>query len=176
LYTEPINVSQSTTIKAIATKDGYTNSDIAGSFYEIIDTTPSVSSSTTKEITTFYFTSPASIGTISGTNISLTVPYGTSLTSLTPTVTHNGTSINPASGISQNFSSPVTYTVTAQDGTTQSYVVSVNIAASNQVATPTFSITQGTYYTDQTVSISCSESNAYIYYTTKRKIVKSYRI
>jgi hypothetical protein len=165
LYTEPITVSQSTTIKAIATKDGYTDSDIVSSFYGIIEPTPGVPSSTTKDITTFYFSNPAVIGSITGTNISLTVPYGTLLTSLIPTVTHNGNSINPASGVSQNFSSPVTYTVTAQDGTTQSYTVTVTTAASTQVATPTFTPSTGTYNPSQSITITCSTTNATIFYT-----------
>src|SRR5206468_8785993 len=52
-------------------------------------------------------------GTILGTNITLTLPYGTSLVSLTPTITITGVSVNPASGTPQNFTSPVLYTVTA---------------------------------------------------------------
>ncbi len=55
----------------------------------------------------------------------ISVPYGTSLTSVVPTIDHNGASISPASGVAQNFTSPVTYTVTATDASMQAWTVSV---------------------------------------------------
>ncbi len=55
---------------------------------------------------------------------------GTSVTSLTPSITHTGASINPAVGVAQNFTSPVTYTVTAADSSTKSYIVTVVLAYS----------------------------------------------
>ena len=81
--------------------------------------------STSKEITSF--TLPGQIGDteIDGTSISITMPYDADLTSLTPTITHTGVSISPASGTAQNFSNPVTYTVTAEDSSTQAYTVTV---------------------------------------------------
>ena len=57
--------------------------------------------------------------------ITLTVPSSANLSNLTPTVTHTGASISPASGTAQDFSEPVTYTVTAANGTTKEYVVTV---------------------------------------------------
>ncbi|WP_233268491.1 PKD domain-containing protein [Cellulophaga sp. L1A9] len=67
-------------------------------------------------------------GIITGTNISVTLPAGTDVTALSPTIVHEGSSINPASGVAQDFSSPVEYTVTAADGTTQVYTVTVSLA------------------------------------------------
>jgi hypothetical protein len=64
-------------------------------------------------------------GTVGANTISLTVPYGTILTFLVPTITITGASINPASGVPQDFSSPVDYTVTAVDGSTKTYTVTV---------------------------------------------------
>ncbi|MBN2402395.1 MAG: hypothetical protein JXN64_08335, partial [Spirochaetes bacterium] len=64
-------------------------------------------------------------GTIGANSILLTVPYGTSITSLTPTITITGASVSPASGVARNFTNPVTYTVTAADGTTKTYTVTV---------------------------------------------------
>jgi hypothetical protein len=61
--------------------------------------------------------------------IALTVPYGTSVSALVPTITITGASVSPASGVAQDFSSAVTYTVTAADGTTQPYAVTVTVAA-----------------------------------------------
>jgi len=61
--------------------------------------------------------------------ISGSVPYGTNLTALVPTVTfHDNASVSPKSAVAQNFSSSVTYTVTAQAGNTRAYVVDLSIA------------------------------------------------
>jgi len=82
-------------------------------------------------ITSFNFASPSVTGTINNTpsphTVALTVPYGTDVTNLTPTIAvSNGATVSPTSGTAENFSSPQTYTVTAQDGvTTQQYTVTV---------------------------------------------------
>lgn len=56
--------------------------------------------------------------------ITITLPYGTDLTALKPAITLKGAvSVSPASGATVNLSSPVTYTVTAEDGTTKTYTV-----------------------------------------------------
>ena len=95
-------------------------------------------STTTKVITSFKFINPAASGNIieDTHTISVTVPYGTSVKALVPTVTYNGSSISPLSGVAQNFSSPVIYTVTKTNGSTQAYTVTVYIA---QNTTPTSS-------------------------------------
>jgi hypothetical protein len=55
------------------------------------------------------------------------MPFGTSKTNLVPTVTVSAAaSVSPTSGTAQDFTSPKTYTVTAEDGSTQDYVVTVN--------------------------------------------------
>jgi hypothetical protein len=55
------------------------------------------------------------------------MPFGTSKTNLVPTVTVSAAaSLSPTSGTAQDFTSPKTYTVTAEDGSTQDYVVTVN--------------------------------------------------
>ncbi len=54
------------------------------------------------------------------------VAAGTALTSLVPTIeVSDFASINPASGVAQDFTSAVSYTVTAQDGTIRTWEVSV---------------------------------------------------
>ena len=87
---------------------------------------------TTKRIDSFDFNGldPAVTGTINETNhtVSLTVPYGTSVTSVTPTIAYTGGTMSPATGVAQNFTSPRTYTVTAADGTTQTYTVTVTVS------------------------------------------------
>ena len=64
---------------------------------------------------------------ISGTTVKSVLPCGTSVTALAPVITHNGAAISPESGTVQDFSSPVTYTVTATDGTTEKHTVSVKV-------------------------------------------------
>jgi peptidoglycan hydrolase-like protein with peptidoglycan-binding domain len=91
--------------------------------------------SSEKDINTFSFVSPSVTGSISGTDINLTVPYGTSVTSLVSNFTTTGASIsvgaiNQINGVtSNNFTSPVTYTVNAEDSSTKNYIVTVSIAA-----------------------------------------------
>ena len=56
--------------------------------------------------------------------ITVTLPNGTDLTSLAPVITISGAkSISPASGATVDLSSPVTYTLTLEDGTTKTYTV-----------------------------------------------------
>lgn len=66
-------------------------------------------------IVAFNFTTPAAAGTIdqvAGT-INISVPMGTDLTALVPSIDITGQYVDPASGIAQNFSAPVTYTAYA---------------------------------------------------------------
>jgi len=94
-----------------------------------------------KAISAFTFTTPSAAGVIDEVShtIAVTVPYGTSLTSLKPTITHNGESVSPASGVAQNFSSAKTYTVTAADASTKTYTVTVTAASSTAKAITAFS-------------------------------------
>ena len=84
-----------------------------------------------KDITSFKFSdlNPEAIGTIdpNAQTIDITVPSGTNVVSLIPTIMHTGASVNPPSDSANDFSSPQIYTVTALNGSTKSYTVSVNI-------------------------------------------------
>ncbi|HEY3324607.1 MAG TPA: LamG-like jellyroll fold domain-containing protein [Planctomycetota bacterium] len=67
---------------------------------------------------------------ISGSNISMRVPFGTALTALAPTYTLSaGATCDKASGSPQDFSSPVTYTATnlSASTTTNVYTVTVTV-------------------------------------------------
>ena len=58
--------------------------------------------------------------------VTVTMPFGTDLTTLTPEISVSaGATINPESGVPQDFSSDVVYTVTAQDATTKDWTVTV---------------------------------------------------
>jgi hypothetical protein len=67
--------------------------------------------------------------TISGTNIAVSLPYGTAVTALKPSITFFAKSVSPAPETAQDFTNPVKYTVTANDGSTQIYTVTVKILA-----------------------------------------------
>ena len=58
--------------------------------------------------------------------VTVQLPQGIDVTELVPTiVVSEGATVNPASGEAQDFTNPVTYTVTAMNGTTAEYTVSV---------------------------------------------------
>lgn len=59
--------------------------------------------------------------------ISLTMPFGTNIASLTPAIIHTGTQVSPISELVNDFTATTTYTVTAADGSAQSYTVTVNV-------------------------------------------------
>ena len=58
-------------------------------------------------------------------DIYILMPYGTDLSDLTPTIVHEGVSINPMSGVPQDFTDPVEYTVTDGSGLNRVYMVNV---------------------------------------------------
>jgi hypothetical protein len=102
-----------------------------------------------KAIGSFAFLSSGNSGlatdvtaSITGTSITATVPSGTDVSALIPTFTTSGASVSvgsttQVSGVTANdFTSPVTYVVTAADSSFQQYTVTVTAAASHA----------GTYY------------------------------
>ena len=107
--------------------------------------------SSAKAITAFSFQglAPAVVGIVdeNAKTIALTVPNGTVVTALVATFTNSAASVVTVGGTAQtsgttanNFTSPVAYLVTAQDGTTATYTVTVTVEPSH-VAT----VTSGTY-------------------------------
>lgn len=97
--------------------------------------------SSLKEITAFSF--PEGVGVIDGSDISVTVPFGTDVTALVPTIEFVGQSLEPASGVAQNFTEPQFYTVTSEDLASSGYLVTVTVAdpLPSNIAT----ITSGTF-------------------------------
>lgn len=89
--------------------------------------------STECKITAFSFTVSGTVvaGTIDDTEhtVAITVPYGTAVTALEPTIAvSTGATVSPTSGTAEDFTSAVTYTVTAEDAeTTQDYTVTVTV-------------------------------------------------
>jgi Domain of unknown function (DUF5018) len=92
--------------------------------------TPTVTKSSAKDITKFSFAalSPAVDATIDATNktISATVPAATDVTKLVPTITlSDKATVSPATGVVQDFSKEVSYTITAEDASTVVYKVTI---------------------------------------------------
>jgi hypothetical protein len=93
--------------------------------------------SSVKAITNFRIYSPVYvIGTIddAAKTVTINVPYGTDVTNMETSVSHTGASINPGQYEMVDFTSPVTYTVTAADGTTAGYTVTVNVATLSSIS------------------------------------------
>jgi len=128
--------------------------------------------SAAKLMTSFNIASPSVTGAIDtiAHTVSLMVPSGTNVTTLVPTIaTSTGATVSPASGSVQDFTTPVTYTVTSADGSaSQSYVVTVSTAAADQTVpdvsgaatidatTPEVVITNPTQAVDVTISSGTS--------------------
>lgn len=109
---------------------------VAGASFASEAATVTIGANTEKGLASFSLA--GALGTIADVSattgtITVTVPYGTDVTSLAPTFAHTGTmvTVNGApqtSGASaQNFANPVTYTVTAADGSTKDYTVTVRL-------------------------------------------------
>ena len=89
-----------------------------------------------KEITAFSFNelSPAVTAAIKDTSISLFLPYGINSTALTATFTTTGVKVEAGGAVqisgttAVDFSNPVTYTVTADDGSEKMYTVTVTVS------------------------------------------------
>ena len=98
------------------------------------------SANAAKDITTLSFSQPTGT-TVAfvGTAIGVTVPYATDITALIPTIETTGASVSPTSGSSTNFASPVDYTVTAADGSTKVYTVTVTVAPNTENKITSFS-------------------------------------
>ncbi len=99
--------------------------------------------SNAKELLTFDLSSKTGPAVINNTayTVAIEVANGTNVTTLSPTITvSKRATISPASGASTNFTAPVEYTVTAQDGTTQKYTVTVTIAPSADATLSAFTI------------------------------------
>lgn len=84
-----------------------------------------VPASSAKEMLTFSF-GALGAATITDTNITMQVPFGTDVTALAPTYTVSDAATGaPVSGTTRDFTTPQTYTVTAQDLSTKAYTVTV---------------------------------------------------
>jgi hypothetical protein len=99
----------------------------------VVTVTKAIVKSTETDITAFSFVEQTGPATIDAVNHTIAIEVGatTDITTLVPTITLSvGATVSPLSGVAQNFTSPVVYTVTAEDGTTtQNWTVTVTLAS-----------------------------------------------
>jgi len=130
------NTTYSYTVTAIGDGISYANSDESSKSSTIR------TKSTLKAITAFTISGVVATITESTHSITASVLYGTDVTNLTPstiTISANATYITSGA---RNFTSPVTYTVTAEDGSTQDYVVTISVLPASSIkAITAFTIT-----------------------------------
>lgn len=118
-----------------------------------IDYTVLVTGSAATAISGFVFAAANNSGltadvtaTVTANLITATVPAGTAVTALVPTITlSEGAAVSPASGVAKDFSSLVTYRVTAADAvTTADYTVLVTFTGSADAAITALTFTAAT--------------------------------
>jgi hypothetical protein len=81
-----------------------------------------------KNISSFIFTNAShAVYIIDGTDVLVGISHGSVVTGLIPSITHTGVNISPEPGEAMDFTHPVSFTVTAQDGTTKTYTVTVDV-------------------------------------------------
>jgi hypothetical protein len=106
------------------------------------NSTPQLSSA--KAITMFSINGTP--GVISGQTITITMPFGTNVTALVATFTTTGKSVTRggtaqiSGATANNFIAPVAYIVTAEDGSTATYIITVVVASGSSKAITAFSI------------------------------------
>ncbi|WP_193323842.1 endonuclease, partial [Marinifilum sp. N1E240] len=119
-YTKDVSVSGDFTIE-LKTTERVIIDDIEWTSYG-----SSSSQSSAKAITSFAVDGKSATIDESAHTLSLTVPASANLASLSPTIEISAkASILPASGSTVDFTNPVTYTVTAEDGSTQAYEITI---------------------------------------------------
>lgn len=93
--------------------------------------------SSKKEILSFIFEASKNVeldhnilGVISGNSVSANVPFGTSISDLVPSIEVSPhAQLSPSISGAINFSSPVSFTVTAEDGSTKEFTTNVVVEA-----------------------------------------------
>ncbi len=159
LYTGPIPITSDFTLKARGYKQGFAPSPVSIYIY-------STGPMPHNYILSFTFDGLDVSTEIDNdaNQIIVTVPYDTYLPSLVPLIqVEEGCFIYPESGIPQNFSNPVSYTVSSLVG---QRVYLVTVLRAPAVFTPEVNLPGGTYSSPITLELSTATPFAFIKYTT----------
>ena len=155
VYSAPITVAATETLKAIAVAANLTNSAVASAAYTI---TP-VAATPVFSVAAGTYTSTQSV-TISDTTTGATIYYTTNGTTPTTSSTvYSGAITVSATETLKAIAAATNYTNSAV--ASAAYTITVPVTA-----TPVFSVAAGTYTSTQTVTISDTTTGATIYYTT----------
>ncbi len=154
VYSSPILVGSTQTLKAIAVAANYTNSAVASAAYTINGT---VATPTFTPAAGTYVA--AQTVTIADATPGATIYYTTNGT--TPTTASAQYTAPISVGVSETVNA-----IAVKTGFTNSAVASAGYVITPPAATPLFSLAAGTYSSPQTVSITDAISGAAIYYTT----------
>jgi hypothetical protein len=154
VYSGPIKVSSTETLKAVAIASGYSLSDVASVAYTI--NLPAAAP--TFSLATGTYTSAQTV-TISDATAGATIYYTTDGSAPTTNSTQYAGPIKVSS-------TETLKAVAIASGYSLSDVTSATYTINLPAATPTFSLAAGTYTSAQSVTISDATSGATIYYTT----------
>jgi len=155
VYSGPIAVNSTTTINAIATAPGFSQSAVGTALFTI--NLPATATPTFSPVAGTYTTTQSV--TISDTTTSASIYYTTNGT--TPT-TSSTKFVNPIA-VSANTTINA---IALAPGFSQSAVATAAYTITPPAATPTFSPVAGTYTTTQSVTINDATSGASIFFTT----------
>ena len=131
--------------------------------------TVTVASITAKALTSLSINGVSGLINESAKTVLITLPFGTSVSSLVASFSTTGTNVS-VGGLTQvsgttsnNFTSPVTYTVTAGDNSTAAYIATVVVATASSKALTSFSL-NGTFgtinETAKTISVAMGSGTA----------------
>jgi hypothetical protein len=160
LYSGPITVGASETITAIATATGYAPSPVASVVYTI---NLPAAATPTFSVAAGTYTTPQTV-TISDATTGATIYYTTNGSAPTTSSTkYTGPITVGVTETINAIATPSSVAINFVNSAVASAIYTINLPT---VATPTFSVTAGTFTTVQTVSLSDATTGATIYYTT----------
>ena len=152
LYSAPVSVTQTTTLKAIASLASWTDSAVGTAMYTLQTVAPTISPNGG----TFAGSQPVTLATTTAAPVS--IRYTTDGTTPTPTSTLYGAPFN--------VTTPTTVkAITVKAGWSDS-AVATSAAFTPTVATPTFSPVAATYTATQSVTLATTTAGGTIRYTT----------
>ena len=157
-YTGPVTIASTATLKAKATKSGWTDSPIASATYTI-NITPNTVATPTFSPPGGTYTSAQNV-TISCSTPGATIYYSTDGSS--PSTRYTRPVRIASTATLEAFAIKAGWTVSQSASATYT----INIIPPDTVATPTFSPPSGIYTSAQNVTISCATPGATIRYTT----------